>query len=186
MNMLRRISLVVCMQITLLAIAGTSIAETFCPPNVSSDIIDDLTVNNFCIVSADSLTGDIIVETGGFLIITGTTVKGDIEVQSGGRISAQSIIVQGDIIGNATSLFIINNSFIAQNEEQPDIGGDVQSSNGVFASITGTVVSGDMELSNNGFAVVSSNIIAGDLECSGFVSESENIVGGDKLGTCAD
>jgi cytoskeletal protein CcmA (bactofilin family) len=183
MNTLGKIALVVYAQIALLAVSGTTFAETLCPPNVvNSDVIDDLTVNGFCVVTSN-VTGDITVESSGFLIITGATVKGDIEIQPGGNISAQSIIVQGNVVGDSANSFVINNSFIT---EDPEIGGDVQSSGGNSAVLSGTVVKGDVELSDNDFAFVSSNIIGGDLECSGFVSESGNTVGGDKLGTCAD
>src|SRR2546428_613132 len=47
--------------VTLLVVSGAAIADTFCPPNVTSATATDLIVNGFCVVTAPNVTGDITV-----------------------------------------------------------------------------------------------------------------------------
>ena len=181
MSALRKVAFVCIIPMVFLMASGASIAATFCPPNVvNSNVHDDLVVNAFCIVYSATVHGDITVAPDGFLIITDTRITGDLKVQSSAIVSGQSVLVGGDVAGkNANySTIVLTSSFVN--------GRDVYLSDTGSVIITDTAVAGDVKLLDNGFAIVSDSNIGGDLNCSGYVSTSGNVVGGDKLGTCAE
>lgn len=176
---------------------GTRADDVFCPPFIQFETVDNVIVDDLCIIRGSTIEGNIKVGPGGSVAVIGTpenpsTIEGNFESDGGLLVQAVGqVLIKGDVIIKNTGPGPSGLGGIVGHRR-------VIEGNVVFENNSGIVIAahaaigGNLELfDNTAGANVVDNVIGGDLDCDGNVEAdvrfagSGNIAGGDKVGQCA-
>lgn len=175
--------------------------DVFCPPFIEFETVDNVIVDDLCIIRGSTVEGSIKVGPGGSVAVIGTaenpsTVEGNFESDGGILVQAVGQVhIKGDVIIKNTGPGPSGLGGLTNLRRVVDGNVEFENNTGIVLSGRATV-GGNMKLvGNTAGADIFGNLIGGNLECSDNAAPPEaevrfavsgNIVGGNKEGQCAD
>lgn len=184
-----------------LALSGNAQADdVFCPPFIEFETVDNVVIDDLCIIRGSTIKGSVTVGPGGSVAVIGTpenpaTIEGNFQSDGGILVQALGEVhIKGDVIIKNTGPGPSGIAGIVGHRRVID-GNVVFVNNSGIVIAAHAVIGGNLALFNNtAGANVEDNVIGGNLECDGNAAPPEaevrfagsgNIAGGNKLGQCA-